>query len=267
MKIKFTGLQPEQKEILIAQLADAGYEGFEETDDGLDAFISKIRFDKTLLNEISYKYQTPYSSEKIVATNWNKIWESNFQPVIVENFVAVRAGFHEPIVETQYEIVITPKMSFGTGHHATTYMMIELMREIYFSGKTVLDFGTGTGILSILAEKMGAKEIYAIDNDDWSITNAFENFRKNECNKIVLQAASGPLVQIQFDIILANINKNVIVENFEILATELKNDGLLLLSGLLETDKTDILDKAKELNLKVKKTLQRNNWIAIQLRK
>src|SRR5258705_1561264 len=168
LKITFIDLQPEQKEILIAQLADAGYEGFEETENKLEAFIKDKNFDALILNEISFKYQTPYISEKIAETNWNQVWESNFEPVIVENYVAIRADFHKPIVNTKFEIVITPKMSFGTGHHATTYMMIQLMKEIDLTGKTVLDFGTGTGILAILAEKSGAKKIDAVDNDDWS---------------------------------------------------------------------------------------------------
>ena len=267
IKITFANLQPEQKEILIAQLADAGYEGFEEADNSLDAFINKRDFDKKLLNEISFKYQTPFTSEKIAATNWNKIWESNFEPVIVEDYVAVRADFHKPITNTKFEIVITPKMSFGTGHHATTYMMIELMKEIDFINKSVLDFGTGTGILAILAEKSGAKEVNAIDNDDWSIENAKENFQKNACMKILLKKASDASSGKKFDIILANINKNVIIENFDKLKNELKRDGTLLLSGLLETDRDDIVTKAKELSLSEKKSLTRNNWIAIQLSK
>jgi ribosomal protein L11 methyltransferase len=169
--------------------------------------------------------------------------------------------------EVKYEIVITPKMSFGTGHHATTYMMIEMMKEIDFNGKTVLDFGTGTGILAILAEKSGAKKIVAIDNDDWSIENAEENFKKNDCKKIFLKKASDTSSEISYDLILANINKNVILENFDVLKEQLKNEGVLLVSGLLEADRNDILEKAKELNLSVKKSLIRNNWIAIQLSK
>ena len=265
IKITFTDLQPEQREILIAQLADAGYEGFEEKDTGLDAFINSKSFDKLILNEISFKYQTPYTKEKIAETNWNKVWESNFEPVIVNDYVAIRADFHKPITNTQFEIVITPKMSFGTGHHATTHMMIELMKEIDLNGRSVLDFGTGTGILAILAERSGAKNIVAIDNDDWSITNAKENFKKNNCNKIILKKASDATSEFKFDLILANINKNIILENLVLLTEQLNKSGQILLSGLLGGDKEEILGAATELHLKLKKELIRNNWIALQL--
>ena len=240
VKITFADLQPEQKEILIAQLADAGYEGFEEKDSCLDAFISSKSFDKTIINEISFKYQTPYTKEKIADTNWNQVWESNFEPVIVSDYVAVRADFHKPITNAEFEIVITPKMSFGTGHHATTYMMIELMKEIDFNERSVLDFGTGTGILAILAEKEGAKKIVAIDNDDWSIANAAENLKKNNCTKIILRKASDAGAEMKFDAILANINKNVILENLALLARQLNKNSQILLSGLLESDKDEI---------------------------
>lgn len=265
IKITFTDLQPEQREILIAQLADAGYEGFEEKDTGLDAFINSKSFDKLILNEISFKYQTPYTKEKIAETNWNKVWESNFEPVIVNDYVAIRADFHKPISNTQFEIVITPKMSFGTGHHATTHMMIELMKEIDFNGRSVLDFGTGTGILAILAERSGAKNIVAIDNDDWSITNAEENFKKNNCNKIILKKASDATSEIKFDIIVANINKNIILENLVLIKEQLNKGGQILLSGLLESDNEEILTVSSQLHLKLKKKLIRNNWIALQL--
>ena len=264
VKITFADLQPEQREILIAQLADAGYEGFEEKETSLDAFINKKAFDTILLKEISFKYQTPYTSEKIAETNWNQLWESNFEPVVVDDYVALRADFHKPITNTKFEIVITPKMSFGTGHHATTYMMIALMKDIDFAGKTVLDFGTGTGILAILAEKSGAEKIYAIDNDDWSIANAEENFKKNDCEKIVLQKVSDASSEIKFDIILANINKNVILDNVEILSKIIKPNGIILFSGLLQADKEEIVDAAKKSHLFLKKELEKNNWIGLQ---
>jgi len=264
IKITFADLQPEQREILIAQLADAGYEGFEEKDSSLDAFINSKSFDKVIVNEISFKYQTPYKKEKIAETNWNQVWESNFEPVIVNDYVAIRADFHKAISNTKFEIVITPKMSFGTGHHATTYMMIELMRDIDLNGRSVLDFGSGTGILAILAEKVGAKNIDAIDNDDWSIANAAENFEKNNCTKINLRKASNAASEIKFDIILANINKNVIIENLALLTKQLNNGGQVLLSGLLKEDKDEILRIATGLGLKLKKELIRSNWIALQ---
>ena len=264
IKITFADLQPEQKEILIAQLADAGYEGFEEKDSSLDAFINSRSFDKIIVNEISFKYQTPYTKEEIAETNWNQVWESNFEPVIVNDYVAIRADFHKPIMNTKFEIVITPKMSFGTGHHATTYMMIELMKELDLRGKSVLDFGSGTGILAILAEKEGAHNIDAIDNDDWSISNAGENFEKNNCTKINLRKASNAASEIKFDIVLANINKNVIIENLALLSELLNKGGQILLSGLLKEDKDEILSIATELRLKFKKELIRNNWIALQ---
>ena len=264
IKITFTDLQPEQREILIAQLADAGYEGFEEKDTSLDAFINSKSFNTIIVNEISFKYQTPYTKEKIAETNWNQVWESNFEPVIVNDYVSIRADFHKPITNTRFEIVITPKMSFGTGHHATTYMMIELMKELDLNGRSVLDFGSGTGILAILAEKEGAKNIDAIDNDDWSIANAGENFEKNSCTKINLRKASNAAADIKFDIILANINKNVIIENLPLLSSQLNNCGHVLLSGLLKEDKDDILSIATELGLKLKKELIRNNWIALE---
>ena len=265
IKITFTELQPEQKEILIAQLADAGYEGFEERDNSLDAFINNKAFDAHILNEISFKYQTPYTKEKIAETNWNQIWESNFEPVVVDDFVAVRADFHKPITTTKFEIVITPKMSFGTGHHATTYMMIGLMKDIDLTGKSVLDFGTGTGILAILAERSGAKNILAIDNDDWSIANAEENFAKNNCNNIILKKASDTTSEMKFDIILANINKNVILEHLVLLTKQLNKGGQILLSGLLYDDQEEILTITADLRLKLKKELIRNNWIALHL--
>lgn len=264
IKITFAELQPEQKDILIAQLADAGYEGFEEKDNSLDAFISKKNFDTGLLREISFKYQTPYSLQKIAETNWNQLWESNFEPVIVNDFVAVRADFHQPIPTTKFEIVITPKMSFGTGHHATTYMMIELMKEIDFNERSVMDFGTGTGILAILAEKSGAEKVLAIDNDNWSIANANENFKKNNCKRIDLQKASDASSDIRFDIILANINKNIILENLETLVSVLKTGGTILFSGLLQNDKQEIVESVKKFDLIMAKDLVLDNWIAVQ---
>lgn len=267
VQISFTELQPEQRDILIARLADAGYEGFEETENGLEAFIGKKEFDESLLHEIAFKYQFPYSKKNLAATNWNKVWESSFHPIVVDDFVAIRADFHKTITGTQHEIVITPKMSFGTGHHATTCMMIEQMREIDFIGKSVLDFGTGTGILAILAEKSGAASIAAFDNDEWSIRNAAENFEMNKCSKINLSLNPRIVSRKKFDIILANINRNVILENFQSIYDHLKSTGILVISGFLKDDEETMIKSAEYFRLKCTKKLIRDNWICMKLEK
>jgi ribosomal protein L11 methyltransferase len=241
IQITFPNLQPEQQELLIAHLFEAGFEGFEQNENDLKAFIPQEAYDKKLLEELTFKYHLIFSEQIIPEQNWNAKWESGFQPVIVDDFVAIRADFHKQIPGIKHEIIITPKMSFGTGHHATTYMMVQRMKQIDFNGKTVFDFGTGTGILAILAEKLGAIEVVAIDNDDWSITNAAENFERNKCGKIKLGKDDSPHGDKRFDIILANINKNVILEHFALLIKQLKTKGILLLSGLLEKDEKDIL--------------------------
>jgi len=265
IQISFSELQPEQKDILIAQLSDAGFEGFEESENTLDAFIKETDFDKSVLDELLYKYKLHFNQLKIASTNWNQVWESNFQPVIVNNFVAIRAGFHEPIAGVEFEIIITPKMSFGTGHHATTYMMIEQMRKIDFTGKSVFDFGTGTGILAILAEKLGAKEILAVDNDDWSIDNANENTLNNNCKKVVVRKDSNITAGKKFDIILANINKNVILDKLPTLYEYLDPKGTLILSGLLAEDREAILYAVTVYKLQLQKELIRDNWICLSI--
>jgi len=264
IQITFPDLMPEQKEILIAQLSDAGYEGFEETTTGLEAFINKKDFNKSLLNEITFKYQIQYTKKIIENINWNQLWESNFQPVTVNDFVSIRADFHEPIKNIKHEIIITPKMSFGTGHHATTHMMIEQMQEVDFENKIVFDFGTGTGVLAILAEKLGAQKIKAVDHDDWSIENAIENTTRNNCKKIEVKKASNAFYENKSDIILANINRNVILENFQLLSQQLNYPGILIVSGFLAEDIDDIINAASSYQLKLEKKLIRNNWLSLR---
>ena len=264
IQITFSNLQPEQKDILIAQLADAGYEGFEERENGLEAFIKKKDYNKSVLAEISFKYQLQFKESLIENINWNQLWESNFKPVVVNDFVSVRADFHEPVKGVEHEIIITPKMSFGTGHHATTHMMIEQMKEIDFKKKTVFDFGTGTGILAILAEKLGAEKIIAVDNEDWSIQNVIENMRKNNCKKISIKKAFDADARNKSDIILANINRNVIIDNFNSICKQLTHTGILLISGILEKDVEEILSHASAQNLILEKKMIRNNWMSIR---
>jgi ribosomal protein L11 methyltransferase len=182
--------------------------------------------------------------------------------VIVDKFCAIRAEFHDPIKDVEHEIIITPKMSFGTGHHATTYMMIEQMREIDFKNKTVFDFGTGTGILPILAEKLGASKITAIDIDDWSISNAKENIEKNNCSKISVSLSS-QIPDGKFDVVLANINRNVILSYLPQLNNTLKENCYLLLSGLLSSDEEDIIKACNNEKIQFLKGIERNNWISL----
>lgn len=263
IQIEFQNISQEQSDILVANLSEAGFDGFEESENVLKAFISSAAYDENLLNTISNGLR--FSKTIIEETNWNQLWESNFSPVIVNDFVAVRAHFHESIKGVKFEIVITPKMSFGTGHHATTYLMMQQMEQLNFAGKKVLDFGTGTGVLAILAEKLGAGKVVAIDNDKWSIENAAENIKRNDCSKIDLLLADNASLHDQFDIILANINKNVILENLEVLAEQINPGGYIFLSGLLSDDEQDILMQAHKFGLGFCQKNERDNWLFIKL--
>ena len=230
IQLHFTDILASEQELLIAQLADLGFDAFEQGDNFLKACIAGSSYDESILNGIVDINRYSVSVEIIEQVNWNAEWERSFQPVIVEDFCAIRASFHSHIDTVLHEIVITPKMSFGTGHHATTYQVIQLMQDINFVGKSVLDFGTGTGVLAILAEKLGAKEVLAIDNDEWSINNASENIETNKCLKIELTRADHIASDRQFDIILANINKHVILENLPPIAKQLLPGGVLIVS-------------------------------------
>ena len=250
----------EQQEILISRLLDLNVDGFEQTDKTLIAYFNENTFKSYEVNELlkNCSFHTNIVEEQ----NWNKLWESNFQPVIVNNFCAIRAEFHESISKVEHEIIITPKMSFGTGHHATTYMMIEQMRKISFNNKSVFDFGTGTGILAILAEKIGASNILAIDVDAWSIDNANENATRNNCSSINV-SLSAQVPDKKFDIILANINRNVILDYLKQLKNALNPSGYLLLSGFLLSDQNDIVEACTKIKLILINQTERNNWISL----
>ncbi len=241
IEIIFPGIDENHKEILIAWLNEAGYDGFEEQQENLIAFISQREFDKKVLDDLLKQMAIPYRLNAIKPENWNQLWESSFHPVLINNTVFIRADFHKPATEAKYDIIITPKMSFGTGHHDTTAMMIEAMCDLDFEHKVVLDFGTGTGILAILAEKLGAETVLAIDRDSWSTTNAKENIANNNCSRVVLRQNDILPGGKQFDLILSNINKNVILDFGKDFATALKKGGVLLVSGLLESDLDEII--------------------------
>jgi len=268
--VKITLITPTgvDNDILIAMLTGAGYEGFEETGKELLAYITEPEFDEDKLKPVADASGRDYSIEVIPSQNWNALWESNFQPVIVNDFCTIRAHFHELQVTTTYDIVITPKMSFGTGHHATTQLMIMMMKDLQLEGKRVLDFGTGTGVLAILAEKLGANNILAIDNDTWCIENATENAMRNNCNKITVQAGSLEDVTInEVDVILANINRHILLQYMQQLYRSTKNDGMVLMSGLLSDDKEMIVSAAVKEGFSFIKIAELNGWIALLFKK
>jgi ribosomal protein L11 methyltransferase len=258
--------QPEQTDILVAQLADAGFEGFEEQATALIAYIPEQDFDEAVLMALLQPHGLQFTRETIAQTNWNALWESNFEPVQVGDFCGIRAGFHPPFTPApMHEIVITPKMSFGTGHHATTFCMIQLMQALDFKNKRVFDFGTGTGILAILAEKLGATQVDAIDIDEWAVTNTIENITANAGKLVkVWQADSLEGVKEVYDIVLANINRNILLAFMADMRRLLVPGGILLLSGIMPADETVILAAAREQGFDLQTKLDKDNWLAMQ---
>jgi ribosomal protein L11 methyltransferase len=265
----------EQSGILIAQLTEMGFEGFEEEDAGgegdpqprLHAFIPEEKFIPSIVEAVLAGWQTSYSQTTLAARNWNEEWEKNFSPVIVDDFCAIRASFHLPVPGVRHEIVITPKMSFGTGHHATTYMMIEAMQHLDFSGRLVLDFGTGTGVLAILAEKLGAAAILAIDNDDWSIENARENCGENNTLAVSVEKMDAITSTGVYHVILANINRNVILPQLSTIGQHLSEQGVIVISGLLQDDFEDVMSEAARFDLTLTGQTEKLNWICLRLEK
>lgn len=249
--------------MIIALLMNEGYEGAEEIGNVTSISIPSDVFDDAILAGIMQMFQTDYSIEEVAQQNWNAAWEQSFEPVQVGQFAVIRASFHEPVEGVTHDVIVTPKMSFGTGHHATTYLMIENMEELDFKQKSVIDFGTGTGVLAILAEKMGATKILATDCDDWSINNAMENMEANDCKYIELQKADGMLAPFTADIILANINLNVIISNLALIHAASAPHTVILFSGLLVSDEANISEKIINAGFDIKKIKHRNNWICV----
>jgi len=260
---------PEFSEIFMAELGELGFEAFEEVDDGLLAYIKKEYFSQILLDELVYRYEPltilSVSQKEIEKKNWNKEWEKNYDPITVEDKCIVRASFHQPDKKYLHEIIITPKMSFGTGHHATTWQMLKLQMEIDHKQKKVLDVGSGTGILAIMANKLGAKLIEATDIDDWCIENSKENFQVNQINDYTLKKGMIEKLSFdqKFDIVLANINKNVLLTEIPLYVDLLEQNGTLLLSGFYQKDVADIKKIATENNLRHQKTVSKDNWAAM----
>ena len=257
----------EQSSLFIASLTALGFDGFLEETTYLKAYIPHSTLNLLEFESWCTESQVKVQQNLIKPNNWNQQWESNFQPVKVGTFAVVRASFHNPANEAKYDIVINPKMSFGTGHHATTFMMIDQMKGIEFLNKRVLDFGTGTGVLAILSKKMGASYVAAIDNDTWSIENATENIQLNNTADIFVSCAAHPPSAETFDVILANINKSVLlrfISNFHSLLTP---NGILLLSGFLSDDVEDLTSAAQTNGFIVESTQSQNEWVFLRLQR
>lgn len=265
IQLLFENISREEQEILIAQLYELGFEGFEEGHHYLTAYTPIEQFDEKAIEEIIRSRSYTVIKTIIKQKNWNEEWEKNFEPVLIDNYCAVRAHFHKPIPGIQHEIIITPKMSFGTGHHATTWLMIRFIEQMDLVGKSILDFGTGTGVLGILAEKVGAVKVLAVDNDDWSIQNAEENILVNHCTRIEIFKASSIEKTGTFDVILANINKHVLLSNMAEIGQHLTRQGVVIFSGLLTGDLQEIEFQAQQHHLKIVEQKERNGWIALQL--
>ncbi len=262
---KIDPLQP-ATDILIAELGELGFESFVENKTGLLAYILKSEWRDDVLEDL-FVFQNPnfeisWSQKEIKQQNWNAEWEKNFHPIIVDDKCMVRAPFHEA-VEVDFDIVIEPKMSFGTGHHETTHMMLQHILDTDFSGKSVLDMGCGTGVLAILTKKKGAGDVEAIDIDEWCFLNTQENVERNDCADIkVFQGDSSLLDGKKYDVILANINRNILLEDIPIYTTCLKKGGFLFLSGFYLEDLDAISSKCDAYGLEFEKNLEKNNWVA-----
>ncbi|NER10643.1 [LSU ribosomal protein L11P]-lysine N-methyltransferase [Muriicola jejuensis] len=256
------------REILLAELADLPFESFEETDQGLKGYVRKSEWHEDLIQTVELlrnpEFTVHYHFEEIPPENWNERWETHFEPIEIDDECRVRAPFHSR-KEVKYDIVIEPKMSFGTGHHETTHMMLEFLLEMDLEETTVLDMGCGTAVLAILAGMKGAEEIDAIDIDPWSQLNAMENAARNGQEGIrVYQGDAKAIPQKEYDFILANINRNVLLEDLPVYSRHLKTGGYLLLSGFYDADSDLITRRCQEEGLRFETRRERNAWVAVR---
>jgi len=255
-------------EILVAELGEKPFESFIETETGVSAYIQKALWTEDVLDDIfilnSPEFTVSYTVEEIEQVNWNEEWEKNFEAIDVDGICHVRAPFHEK-TDAEYDIVIEPKMSFGTGHHETTHMMIQHILENDFEGKKTLDMGCGTAILAILAEMKGAQPIDAIDIDNWCYLNSVENAERNNCKHISVYEGDASLLKgKKYDTIIANINRNILLNDMQQYVDCLNENGTLFLSGFYEEDIPAIDASCTEKGLTYVKKQQRNNWVALK---
>ncbi|UXE65725.1 MAG: 50S ribosomal protein L11 methyltransferase [Chryseotalea sp. WA131a] len=258
-------------EILMAEIAEAGFDTFMETEKGFEAYVEEKNFNADLFDSIKEKYKAVnpllFFYDQVKKQNWNEEWEKNLQPIIVDNRCLVRAEFHKIEKQYPYEIIITPKMSFGTGHHQTTYLMIQSQLDIDHTNKRVMDAGCGTAILSIMASKLKAKEVEAFDIDEWSVINGTENIQNNHCQNIHIHQGKIDDMKFEgkFDLILANINKNILLSEMKSYANYLVAGGQLLISGFYTHDIGDLLNEANKHQLTEVSRKDRETWAAVLL--
>ena len=264
---------PPFRDILTAEMGYLAYDSFVETEVGFEAYISEDKFShpglQSLFNDYRKQTRIWYELKKIPKVNWNEEWEKNYNPILVDDKIYVRATFHEAKPTYPYEIIITPKMSFGTGHHETTHQLLALQLEVDHQGKKVLDVGSGTGILAIMAAKLGASSVAATDIDDWCVENSLENFALNAVEPAFVEKGVIRTLGLkdQYDVIIANINTNVLLDEIAVYATLLVDQGYLFLSGFYETDLRQILEMTTKHNLKEVKHTTRKNWVGLVLQK
>ena len=258
-------------EILMAELAEVGFDSFVDTPTGIKAYIPKDSWNEHILQDIyllsNPEFTISYQITEIEQVNWNEEWEKNFSPIVVEDLCTVRANFH-PVPNTRYDIVITPKMSFGTGHHETTYMMLQQLLPLSLEGTKVLDMGCGTGILAIMAALRGAHDITAIDIDPWCVENATENVQQNNCSFITIKEGDVSLIAgEQYNLILANINRNILLSDIPAYTQALLPQGLLLVSGFYEEDLPAIKEKCQQVGLTYLSHIERNRWVSAKFQR
>ena len=258
------------RDILIAELSDIGFESFVETEDGVEAYIQLPLFDEALIGEVGLlnnaNFKVSYSTKTIADQNWNAEWEKNFELINVEDECVIRAPFHEKNDAIEFDIVIDPKMSFGTGHHETTYLMIKRLLTLDLNGLNVMDMGCGTGVLAILAQHKKANYVEAIDIDEWAYNNTLENIQNNNCNDISVEMGGiEKISEIMFDVFIANINRNILLNDMDKYVSVLKTGGSLLLSGFFSSDKEMLLDASGLLNMELKYSESKNDWTILHL--
>ncbi len=260
------------RDILIYELGELGFDSFEETPEGLHAYIPEPAPDTKQIEALAEQYKEAftfsYTTEAIAERNWNAEWEAHFQPIEVSSECIICAPFHTLDKPYRLRLLIQPQMSFGTGHHETTWLMARKMLDIPLSGKTVLDMGCGTGILAILARKLGAAATTAIDIDEWSYRNTLENIELNDTSGILVEKGDAQLLPGRsFQVILANINRNVLLADLPVYAEALETEGILLLSGIFTTDIPLITEKAQSLGLSLAGQHEKNNWALLGFKK